>query len=376
MVTPIPPGAFHASRQKLAAMLDFQEVARNDAQLDDALAQATAINEASRLHRGFFPWYGTIYRDWPGERDSSTYRIWLDGDELISITSITSGGVTLDPSQLVLYPPSGPPYNRIETSYAHSQVFETGDTWQASLAITGLWGYSNSTAPAGTLTANISASDTTIAVSDASRIGVGDVLLIDAEYMVVTNVESATTGQTLQTPLAASAAGTAVVVTDGSVFSAGEIITLDAEQMYVLDVTGNTLIVKRAWNGTVLATHTGSAIYAKRNLTVTRSACVSLEGAYPGSLYPDVDLYPDDGAMMATAHTAGTNILRHLVPQAVQALTLAEAAWIYQGHASAWQTAPGTTNRSTASLAALEVLENLRKSTVRAIGRKMRARAI
>jgi hypothetical protein len=43
--------------------------------------------------------------------------------------------------------------------------------------------------------------------------------------------------------------------------------------MLIDDIAGNTLIVKRGWDGTVLAAHTtGATIYAPRTLTVTRGA--------------------------------------------------------------------------------------------------------
>jgi len=354
MVSPIPPGAFHASRQKLARMLDFQEVARNDEQIDDALRQATS-NTEGYLHRGFFPWRGTRYRDWP-DRDYAD-RLWLDGDEFVSLTTATSGGTTLATNNLVYYPTSGPPYNAIETSVASSAYFQAGATWQSAIALTGLWcGTDASTRPAGTLAAGINASVTTLALTPLSttRIGVGDLLLCGTEYLVVTALTSATSSQTLQTPLTASAASTSVAVSTGSAFVTGEAITLDSEQMLVVDVTGNTLVVKRAWNGTVLATHTGSTIYASRTLTVTRGACGST----------------------AASHNSADAVGLHIIPPSVQALTLAEASWIYAGHSAGWQVAPGTTNRSTTQLAGLEVMRDLRTNAARVAGRKQRARAV
>jgi len=354
MVSPIPVGAFHASRQTLARMLDFQEVARNDVQIDDALRQATA-NTEGYLHRGFFPWLGTRYRDWPDRNNPTSYRLRLDGDEFISLSAATSGGSTLALNNLVFYPRSGPPYNCIETSFSTNTVFQSGDTWQDAIALTGLWsGSDGSTSSLTTLAASVNASATTLTLIDGSRAGVGNVLRLGTEYVVVTGLTSATTGQTLQTPLGALASGTSVAVTTGSAFRTGEVITLDAEQMLVVDVTGNTLVVKRAWNGTVLATHTGSTIYAQRSLTVTRGACGST----------------------AASHSNGDDVSLWLIPPAVQALSLAEAAWIYAGHAAGWQVAPGTTNRATTQLAALEVIQDLRKNAQRVAGRKQRARAV
>lgn len=352
MVTPIPVGAFHVSRQKLARSLDYQEVARNNDEMDRALEQATALVEGT-LHRGFFPWYGTRYFDWPTRDNPISYRLRLNDHDLISLTAATAGSVSLDVATLKLYPDAGPPYISVETNISGNDVFQSGDTWQDSIVLTGLWGYRDTTTSVGTLSGSINASATTLTLA-ASTAGVGDVLKIGSEYLVVRDLSSATTGQTLQTPLTASNANTAVAVTTGSAFTAGDVITLDAERMLILDVAGNTLIVKRGWDGTVLAAHTGSTIYAPRSYTVDRGACGST----------------------AASHTDGVTVYRHVVPSAVEALTLAEASWIYQGHASGWQTAPGTTNRSTATLAALQVLDDLRARAKASVGRKARQRTV
>lgn len=355
MVTPIPVGAFHVSRQKLARTLDYQEVARNNAMIDRALAQATANTEGV-LHRGFFPWVGTLRFDWPTRDNPYSYRLRLDDHELISLTTATAGGTTL--TGLQLYPDSGPPYDVLETSIAGNSIFQSGDTWQDAIVLTGKWGYQDTTRDVGTLGATINASATTLTLNASSELGVGDVIQIDSEYMVITGLTNVTTGQTLQTPMTASAANASVAVTTGSSFNLDEVITLDAEKMLVLDIAGNTLIVKRAWDGTVLAAHTGSTIYAPRSFTVTRNACVA-----------------SDQASTAASHTIGASIKLHIVPAAVQALTMAEASWLYTGHAGGWNIA-NNTSRNVPSKEALEVLQDLRLTARRAVGRKGRQRAV
>lgn len=358
MVSPIPVGAFHVSRQKMARTLDYQEVARNNAMIDRALAQATANSEAF-LHRGFFPWIGTRRFDWPDYQDNPRYyRLRLNGDELISLTAASAGGSTLTPGLLQLYPDAGPPYDVIETLVSGSQVYQSGNSWQDALLFTGKWGYQDTTRTVGTLGSSITNSATTLTLNASSELGVGDVIQVDSEYMVITGLTNVTTGQTLQTPLTASAAGTAVAVTTGSSFNVDEIITLDAEQMLVQDIAGNTLIVKRAFNGTVLAAHTGSTIYAPRSFTVTRNACVAV-----------------DQPTTAVSHTSGANIKLHIVPSSVQALTLAEASWLYTGHAGGWNIA-NNTSRNVPSIEGLQVLQDLRQTARTAVGRKNRQRAV
>lgn len=339
------------SRQKLARSLDYQEVARNNGQIDLALAQATANTEGF-LHRGFFPWYGTRYFDWPNRDNPVNWRIRLDDHDLIELTSGTAGGTTLTPANMLLYPKHGPPFTAIETSVAGSSFYQSGNTWQNALAFTGLWGYRNDVRNVATLVGTINASQTTLVFSPSVEVGVGDVLKIDNEYLVVRGLTTSTSGQTLQTPLTASAASTAVAVTTGSAFLVDEVITLDTESMLIVGITGNTLIVKRAWDGSVLATHTGSTIYVSRTATVDRGACAST----------------------AASHTTGVTIAQHVIPASVQALTLAEAGWIYAGHSSGWQIA-NNTSRNVPSEEGLLLLNDLRATARRAVGRKGRQRA-
>jgi hypothetical protein len=350
LVSPIPAGAFHASRQDLARSLDFQEVARNTDAMDRALSEATALVE-SELHRGFFPWIGSRSFNWPDADNDISYRIRLNDNELISLTSVVAGGTTLTASHVLLYPTTGPPYTSIETSLAFSDVFKAGSTWQNAVVVTGTWGYRATTRAATTLVGTITSGATTLVLADSSTLGVGDVLLLDSEYVVVRGLSLATTGQTLQTPLTASAAGTSVAVTTGSAYVIGETITLDAEQMLVVDIAANTLIVRRAWNGSVLATHTGSTIFAPRTYTVDRGACGST----------------------AAAHTTGITVYQHTVPAAVEAVCLAEASSLYEQHASGWQMASKSSDRNAGSLG---MLADLRANARRAVGRKGRQRSI
>jgi hypothetical protein len=75
--------------------------------------------------------------------------------------------------------------------------------------------------------------------------------------------------------------------------------------MLIVDITGNTITVKRAWDGTVLATHASAAhIYVFRTLTVAR-----------GQL----------GTPAAT-HLISAGASIHRVPTLVRDLAIAEAS--------------------------------------------------
>src|SRR5690606_34488219 len=131
-----------------------------------------------------------------------------------------------------------------------------------------------------------------------------DLIKLGTEHMVVTGRSMLDTGQNIGADLDASNSAVTVAVTDGTAFSAGETLLIGSERMLIVDVAGNNLIVKRAWDGSVLAAHTsGADIYASRTLTVERGAL---------------------GTTAAT-HLDNAAVSRHVVPGAVRALAVAEA---------------------------------------------------
>ncbi len=73
--------------------------------------------------------------------------------------------------------------------------------------------------------------------------------------------------------------------------------------MLITDIAGNVLTVKRAWDGSVLATHVGATVYAPRLLTVVRGVL---------------------GTAAAT-HLNGAAVAVHAVPGLVRELAVAEA---------------------------------------------------
>lgn len=293
----------YATRERVKRALDSAQTARTDAQVDSAIFAATDSIHGL-CHRTFYPEVKTVTFDWPNRvQRARSWRLWLDANELISVDSFTSGGVGIPVGNLLLYPNSGPPYNRVEISLASSSALSAGSTYQQSAAITGLYGYANDEAAAGVLAEALDASETAVDVTDSAAIGIGQLIRIGTERMVVTGKRSLTTGQTVQTPLTAQANNTTVAVDDGTVFAVGEVILVDAERMLILDVAGNTLIVKRAWDGTVLAAHTGSTVYASRTLLVERGVL---------------------GTTAATHDTAAP-VVRWVPPPLIESLAVAEA---------------------------------------------------
>lgn len=345
-------GPWYATREAVKAALDVKETARSNRRVDAALEAASRLIEG-RLNRIFYPWTGTRYFDWPSPHRSRSWRLWLDQHELISLTSLTAGGVAIDPGDVVLYPTGGPPYNRIEVSLDSSAAFSSGGTHQHAVAITGTFGYRADEAAAGTLAGAVDASAAVVVVSDSTAVGVGDVIRVGGERMLVTGRSMTGTGEFLAEDLTAQASATSVTVTDGSVFADDETILIDGERMLITDIADNVLTVKRAFDGSVLAAHSaGAEVHAPRALTVERGAL----------------------GTAAAAHAGGAAVARHVPPGPVQALCVALAlSQLLQEQAGYARTAgSGEAQREVSGRG----VHALWRDAVVACGRRARVRAV
>lgn len=279
-----------------------------NSQLDRLIASSSRRIESLTDGRVFVPYYATKFFSWPSNLPSSSFRLWLETD-LISVTEITLRAQDDDPQTLpsgayFLEPANyGPPYRSIEINMEQSYVWGGGQTGQQSISITGLWGYRNNTESVGTLSSSINSSVTTITVSNAYAIGVGDSLLIDSEQLFVTEKRLGSTLTVLMTDIAADKGVTNIEVSDGTLFTDGETITIDAERLRIDDIADNTLIVTRSIDGSVLAAHdSGTAIYALRSLTVSRGS----------------------SGTTAASHTSPVTVYRYVVPEDIEHLCLAQ----------------------------------------------------
>ena len=310
-------GVRYTTREAVKTATDQAATARLNARVDDAIESASRTID-NTMHRKFWPQTETRYKDWPPPQRSRSWVLWLDEDELISVSALSSGGVTIPSGDYFLRPDTGPPYNRIEIDLASSSAWSSGSTHQQAIAITGVFGYRAVETPAGAAAEALDASETGVDVSDSAAVGVGDLLRVDTERMLVTGKSLLTTGQTGS--LTASNADRALAVANGALFSAGELLTLDAERVLVEDIAGNTLIVTRAADGTALAAHATATIYAPRTLTVER-----------GSV----------GTTAAT-HLTSAPLYRHLPPGPVSTLCRALAICELQQDASGWARTAGS----------------------------------
>jgi hypothetical protein len=264
---------FLTTREEVKTSLDIRETARANAQVDRLNAAATDSVEGL-VKRGLVPVLDTRTFDWPDEqaRGVAPWRIWLNQNTMISLESAASGGVAIPPGNVLLRPDWGPPFTRVELDRSTSAVFGGGATPQRSVSLTALWGDRDDTAPAGALAAAVATSTVaTVTVTNAALIGVGQLIRVDDERLTVTDRASVVTGTTVVGALTASVANTSVPVVSGAAVNIGEMITVGSERMMVDDITGNSLVVRRACDGSVLASHSnGAAVYAQRLLTVQR----------------------------------------------------------------------------------------------------------
>lgn len=347
---------WYATREDLRSALGSASTARSDAQVDRALEDAS--KDVDKLcHRVFAPVLGTRYFDWPSEQTPRSWRLWLDQNDLIAATLILSAGVEIPPTDYYLEPANdGPPYRSIETRLDRPSVWDSGDTHQRAIAVTGWWGYADRQIPAGLLVGAIDAVTTSVTVTDSTAVGVGDLVSCGAERMVVTDKALVDTGQILQTPLAAKKDAVLLQAEDGTAYRKGEILTIGAESVEVRSIAGNMLTVERAYDGTLLDSHSGDAIWAPRLLTVERGAA---------------------GTTAATA-ADGAALTRWRAPAAIRSLTIAEAQQQalqeQAGYARTVRSQQGSGTRSVSVVTA--ALDELRQQVYDDYGRKARTRAV
>lgn len=298
---------FYATREDLKQALDVSGTARTNAQIDREIQGASRSIEGL-VHRYFYPWSGVQTFDWPDHQYAAPWRMWLDRRELLSVTSVVAAGVNITGS-IMLRPDDAPmrgePYSKMEIDLSSTDFFNSGATFQRAIVVTGVFGYTAAENPGGTMTTVFTdTTGTSGTCSDSSLVGVGSLIRVDSERMIVTGRTMASTGQTITPSLTTQGSNNVFAVSSGAAFDIGETIMVDGEKMSIQEIAGNTLTVQRPWDGSTLAAHTGgTTIYAPRQLTLAR-----------GQL----------GTTAAT-HSANTPINVHAVPTLIRDLCIAEA---------------------------------------------------
>lgn len=322
----------YCSRDDVKGALDLEITAVDDRRVDRAVQSVAEVIDG-HLHRFFYPEDKACYLDWPNFQYAYPWRFWLDqpgAHDLWVLTRLQSPAGTDIPLWQVFLEPAnrkrGWPFTRMELDRSTTAAWGGASTPQHSIVPTGTWGWYDPQA-AGTLGAAVSAADWAVTVSDGSRAGAGDLLILEpgtaaapypqypgtagalgaltGERCIVTGKYAVTTGLTQSgagctTP---SSSDVALSTTGSGSLSPGEALLLDSEQMLITDVTNGVATVKRAWNGTVLASHSAAAVYAYRQLSVLR-----------GQL-----------GTAAAPHAYGTAIAVHRPPGVIRDLAIAEA---------------------------------------------------
>jgi hypothetical protein len=353
---------FYCTREEVQDAFDVREAAHRSAQIDAAIASSSDDIDGwlNRHKHGLAPRTATRYFNWP-QRFSAAYRLWFDENELVSATSVTSGGTTVASSDYFLEPVnSGPPYTYMEIDQSSSASFGVGQTGQRNIAITGVWGINNDQTAAGALESAVaSTSTTTVDVTRSDIIGVGSLLTVGTERMLVTEKLPLDTAQDLASAMTAAKNDQTVDVSDGTLFFRGETLLIDSERMRVVDITGNNLTVVRAYDGSTLATHAlGASVYVYRRLTVERGALGST----------------------AATHLDAASVTVWDVPGLVRALCKAEAITRIEQEVSAYAARvysdEAERDSSGTEVVAGRGLTDLRKACARRYKRKFRKRAI
>jgi hypothetical protein len=312
----------YVTRERVQRTLDQADTFRVNAVVDAAIASATTDVEGW-THRYFYPVTATRYPDpW---RQVSGGVLWLDSSvyEVCSVASLVVDGITYtEGTDFYLDPEDGPPYTSIRL-YRSSTA-----TWSAderTIVYTGDIGASNATRAGGTLASSIGSSGSTVIISNGGLVGIGDLITIGTERMVVTDRMNTATGAIITVALDDLDSDNVLTVDDGTLINQGEAILINGERMFVEQVVGNAVTVQRAATGSVLAAHSSStAVYASRVLVVERAAT----------------------GTTAAAHTGGATVLVNDPPPLVQTATLAQALATLGVEREAYDRGQGTQAKS------------------------------
>lgn len=348
--------AVYTTREAVMRSPNIQAAAHMSAEVDRAIASASRMvdrlcHRGDHVRPGFAPWTGTITFDWPAPSSPGSWKLWLDNHSLISVSALTSGGVSIPLSDVLLRPIGGPPYSRLELDRAEGSAFSYGSgVGQGSLAITGVWGFGETERTALTWQLDEAVSSSAEQLTINAPLHVGHTVRLGDERMLIVERSWADSGATGS--LTASNADQVLTVTDGSLFLAGEELLMGAERMLIRDIAGDDLIVRRAVGGSTLAAHSSAAVHWSRVFTVQRGAL----------------------GTTAAAHDADTQIYVHVVPGPVEELTRAYALdAVAQGEAGYARTVGSAEAERQAGGGAIRLLE---ERVYGGYARKGRTRAV
>ena len=247
----------------------------------DAIIEAKSREIERHTRRIFIPKTQTRLFRYPQREGVRSWQLDLDED-LQSVTTLQtkaqdSSPTSISSSDFFTEPVNtGPPFHTIEIDLSTTAAFEGGDTSQRSIAVAGSWGFSADTRSVGTVASGLDsdAAATSMVVSNASLIDVGETLLIDSEQIFVSERSAADVGKNISdASVTADLADVTITMEASHGLLAGEVIRIDSEKMFIESVSTNDLTVIRAYDGSVLAAHSnGADVFHFRTLTIERGA--------------------------------------------------------------------------------------------------------
>lgn len=260
----------YCTREMVQNALGQSDTVRNNSNIDRAILSAARDIENTWTHRRFYPTLATRYPDPKRHVMGSILDLDHIEYEMCSITSITvSGDALVAGTDFYLEPEGDPPYTSVRLFRTSSAAWPSDER---SIVIVGQQGASDQTRPGGTLAGAINASVTEMIISDSTLVGVGDLVTISTERVIVTNKTLTTTTATVSGTPTAQTSDRAITVSNGALINEGELIAIDSERMFVESIAGNVLTVKRAENGSLLQAHAnGATVYAPRACTIARA---------------------------------------------------------------------------------------------------------
>jgi hypothetical protein len=326
----------YSFREETQRSIDFVDGVDQQAAMDRAL-MSSADNIEGEFHRQFYPWDGTTFHDWPDYDYSQPWKLYFGRHDLVCLTQLQSpgngggsGGVSI-PLWQVFPGPANPwrgfPYTRIELDRSSGAVFNPGATPQHSIWATGTWGFTADADQVAVLAESAGDSDQVITLSDGSKCGPGDVLILGysrgsapfpsypgtagairpylGERVIAYDRSFIATGLTQSGSgcQSDSAADNALQASGTGSLNSGEVILLDQERMLIEQVSGGVATVRRGWDGTVLAPHNAAEVLAGRQLSVIRAELGTASASYE----------------------SGAAVYRHRPPSLIRDLSIAEA---------------------------------------------------
>lgn len=261
--------------------------------------------------RRFYPIENdTASYDIPAIDRGSSRRLWFDGVDIIEIDSLTVGGVAIPSTDYVLQPVNaGPPYRWLQIKdNATGALTPDGERYNA-VEIGCTTGYSNELTPVGELTANLDATETITDIDLDPTVGVGSLLKIGAEFVVVVDKLWSSSPDSLAVDLAKQSNAGTITVATASSYCSGEIIRVGTELMRVEyhDTATGVISVKRNVGGTTLQPHTsGATIERLSDYKLSRGVCGTTAATHLGGATVSMWVIPETLRQLVTAESITT----------------------------------------------------------------------